>query len=179
MVVAYGLTITSMRRARGERSSAATSARRSSAAEVSATSGPLQEAALAEVRDHARQDDGHERDDRVERCEVLLARDLDVHPPDRGDQRQRQEDDRERREDAEDLVGAVRDGGLVRLLERFHDLLVVLEHVPDALGGVDDVVEVDVEVVRDVARLGALEIAERRPLRADDLAEVDDLLLDV
>src|SRR5215212_7833176 len=92
IVVAYGLTITSIRRARGERSSAATSARRSSAAEVSTTSGPLQEAALAEVRDHADEHHRHEGDHAVERGHVLLARDVDVHAPDRGDQRQWQED---------------------------------------------------------------------------------------
>ena len=53
------------------------------------------------------------------------------------------------------------------------------EHVPDALGRVDDVVEVDVEVLGDVARLVALEVAERDALRPHDLAEVDDLLLGV
>ena len=73
----------------------------------------------------------------------------------------------------------MRDRRLVRRLERLHDLLVVLEHVPDPLGGVDDVVEVDVEVVGDVALLVALEVRERGALRADDLAEVDDLLLGV
>ena len=86
---------------------------------------------------------------------------------------------REGREDADGLGRAVRDRRLVRGLERLHDLLEVLQHVPHALGGVDDVVEVDVEVVGDVALLVALEVAERRALRADHLAEVDDLLLGV
>ena len=63
-------------------------------------------------------------------------------------------------------------------LERLDDLLEVLEHVPDALGRVVDVVEVDLEVLGDVAA-GALEVLQRRALRPDDLAEVDDLLLDV
>ena len=91
----------------------------------------------------------------------------------------RQDDHRDRGQHPEGLVGAMRDRRLVGRLEALDDLLVVLEHVPDALGRVVDVVEVDVEVLGDVARLGALEVAERRPLRPDDLAEVDDLLLDV
>ena len=111
--------------------------------------------------------------------DAALARDLDVHPEDRGHERQRQQQHREDRQQLQDLVDAVRDRRLVRGLERLHDLLVVLEHVPDALGRVDDVVEVDVEIVRDVALLGALEVAQRGALRPDDLAEVDDLLLDV
>ena len=125
------------------------------------------------------EDDDHEGEHGVEGRRVGLTRHVDVHAPDRRDQRQRQEHHRERGQDPEDLVGAVRDRRLVGLLERLHHLLVVLEHVPDPLGGVDDVVEVDVEVVGDVARLGALEVAEGGALRADDLAEVDDLLLDV
>jgi hypothetical protein len=39
----------------------------------------------------------------------------------------------------------VRDHRLVRVLERLDDLLVVVEVVPDPLGGVDDVVEVEFE----------------------------------
>jgi hypothetical protein len=73
----------------------------------------------------------------------------------------------------------VRERRLVRRLERLDDLLVVLEHVPHPLRRVLDVVEVEVEVLGDVARLRALEVAERRALRSHDLAEVDDLLLDV
>ena len=75
-------------------------------------------------------------------------------------------------------MSSVGQHGLVGALEALDDLLVVLEHVPDPLRRVVDVVEVDVEVLGDVA-LGALEVLQRRPLRADDLAEVDDLLLDV
>ena len=110
---------------------------------------------------------------------ATLAGHADVHAPDARDQRQRQQDDAERGEHAEDLVAAVGEHGLVGGLERLDDLLEVLEHVPDPLPRIVDVVEVDVEVVGDVARLVALEVAERGPLRADDLAEVDDLLLDV
>ena len=101
-----------------------------------------------------------------------------VHAPDRGDERQRQDDDADRGEDAEGVVQAVREDRLVGRLERLDDLLVVLEHVPGALGRVVDVVEVDLEVVGDVA-LGRLEVLQRRALRAHDAAEVDDLLLDV
>ena len=59
------------------------------------------------------------------------------------------------------------------------DLLEVLEHVPDPLGGVGQVVEVDLELLAHVALLGALERAEDGALRPDDRAEVDDLLLRV
>jgi hypothetical protein len=72
----------------------------------------------------------------------------------------------------------VRQHRLVGVLQRLDDLLEVLEHVPDALVGVDDVVEVDLEVRGHVAA-GALEVSQRRALRPNDLAEVDDLLLDV
>src|SRR3954469_8924656 len=108
-----------------------------------------------------------------------LSRDLYVHAEDARDQGQRQEDEADRGQDAERLVRAVRDRRLVRRLEALDDLLVVLEQVPHALGRVDDVLEVDVEVLGDVARLVALEVAEGGALRAHDLAEVDDLLLDV
>ena len=60
--------------------------------------------------------------------------------------------------------------GLVRRLEGLDDLLVVLERVPDPLGGVGDVVEVDLELFREVALLGPLEVAEHRALGPDDLA---------
>src|SRR4029078_95339 len=70
---------------------------------------------------------------------------------------------------------------LVRVLETLDDLLVVLEHVPDPLVGVDDVVEVDLQVAltRYETVLGVLEVAQDAALGSDDLAEVDDLLLDV
>src|SRR3989442_1137769 len=62
---------------------------------------------------------------------------------------------------------------------RLPDLLVVLEHVPDALGRVAHVVEVELVVLGEEAPLDLLEVAQHLPLRPDDLAEVDDLLLDV
>ena len=52
---------------------------------------------------------------------------------------------------------AVRDDRLVRRLERLDDLLVVVEEVPDPLGGVDDVVEVELEVLGQEALRVALE----------------------
>src|SRR5215211_1641910 len=49
--------------------------------------------------------------------------------------------------------------------------------------GVDDVVEVDLQVLAlprcEIAVLGSLQVTEDGPLRARDLAEVDDLLLHV
>ena len=68
---------------------------------------------------------------------------------------------------------------VLRDLERLDHFLVVLQHVPDALRGVHDVVEVNVHVLRHVALLTALEIAQHHTLGPDDLAEVDDLLLGV
>ena len=117
-------------------------------------------------------------DDDPERVARALARHADVHAPDARDERQRQDDDADRRQRLEDVVDAVREDRLVRRLEALDDLLEVLEHVPDALRRVVDVVEVDVQPLGDVA-LRALEVLQRGALRADDLAEVDDLLLDV
>jgi hypothetical protein len=79
-------------------------------------------------------------------------------------------------EHAQHVVDPVAEHRLVRALEALDDLLEVLEHVPDALVRVDDVVEVD--VLGDEAPR-PLEVAQGGALRPDDLAEVDDLLLDV
>ena len=73
----------------------------------------------------------------------------------------------------------MRDDGLVRVLERFDDLLEVVEQVPDPLGGVDDVVEVELQVLGQEALDLALEQPQRRALGLDDLAVGDDLLLHV
>src|SRR5918997_642935 len=138
----------------------------------------LEEATLPEVVENGRKGYDHHR--YGDREAVALAEGLgEVHAEHRGDQRQRQQHRADGREDPEDLVAAVGDDRLVGVLERLHDLLEVLEHVPDPLPRIVDVVEVDVEVVGDVAGLVALQVAEGGALRADDLAEVDDLLLDV
>ena len=71
----------------------------------------------------------------------------------------------------------MRQDRLVRGFERLDDFLVVLERVPDPLGGIGDVIEVDVEFVLQVALLGPLQVAQHRPLGSDDPPEVDDLLL--
>ncbi len=102
---------------------------------------------------------------------------VDVHPEQAGDHGQRQHRHADDREQPQDVVLAVRDGRLVRRLERLDDLLVVVEQVPDALGGVDEVVEVELEVLAQEPPHVTLEHAERRPLRLDDLPERDDLLL--
>ena len=88
-------------------------------------------------------------------------------------------DDAEDREHAEDVVLAVRDDRLVRRLEAVDDLLVVVELVPDPLGRVDDVVEVEVELLGQELVHPALEHAQRRAARLHDLAVRDDLLLRV
>ena len=103
-----------------------------------------------------------------------------VHAEEVGDERDREEDHGQHGQHLEDTVLAVADRRLVRLLECLGDLLVVLEEVPDALGGVDEVVVVDVEVLAgEVALTRALELAEHGTLRFRDLAVGDDLLLDV
>ena len=66
-------------------------------------------------------------------------------PKTRRDQRQRQDDHAERRQHAEESFRRWREHRLVGGLEPLDDLLEVLEHVPDALRRVVDVVEVDVE----------------------------------
>ena len=105
------------------------------------------------------------------------SREEDVHPEDPGDQRERQQDHREHRQDPEDVVLAVRDDRLVRALERFHDFLVVVQQVPDPLGRVHEVVEVELELLREETLDVPLEQSQRRALRLDDLAVRDDLLL--
>ena len=94
-------------------------------------------------------------------------------------QRQREDRHADDRQQAEDVVLAMREHGLVRRLEPVDDLLVVVEEVPDPLGRVDDVVEVVLEVLRKEGLDAALEDAERRALGLDDLAVRDDLLLHV
>ncbi len=102
---------------------------------------------------------------------------LHVHPPGARDEGQRQQEDREDGQDAQDVVGPVADDRLVRRLDRLDLLLVVLEHVPDPLRGVGDVVEVEVEVGGAVPADRPLEIAVHHALRAHDPPEVDDLRL--
>src|SRR5207302_1022756 len=140
---------------------------------------PLEPALEAEERDEPDAQRGHEADDRPEGGRGVEPGEVDVHAEDARDERQRQEDDAEDREDAEDVVLAVRDDGLVRVLEPVHDLLVVVEEVPDALRRVDDVVEVELELLGQEPLHPALEQAQRRALGLDDLAVADDLLLDV
>ncbi len=104
---------------------------------------------------------------------------MDVHPEEAGDERERRQHDEEDREDVEDVVLLVRDQRLVRVLERLDDLLVVVEQVPDPLARVDDVVEVELELLGQETVDLPLELSQRRPLRLDDLAVGDDLLLDL
>src|SRR5215211_4812301 len=152
--------------------------------EGSVTPRVLQEAALAEVGGHAHEDGDHHAHGHPEAgcraaCGVRSAGQADVHSEDAGEQREREDDHGEGGQYPQHLVDPMREHGLVRVLERLDDLLEVLEHVPDALGGVDDVVEVDLEVLGEVALLCALQIAQHGSLRTDHLAEVDDLLLRV
>src|SRR6266498_568527 len=138
---------------------------------------PSEPAFVPEERDHPDDRRDHEADNDPESGVGPLAGEADVHPEDARDQRQREDDHAEHRQDPQDVVLPVRDDRLVRVLERLHDLLVVVEQVPDALGGVDKVVEVELEVLREETLDVSLEQAEGRPLRLDDLAVGDDLLL--
>src|SRR5262245_14635423 len=71
------------------------------------------------------------------------AGELDVHRVQARDEGEREDDRCEHRQDAQDVVLAVLDHRLVRVLECLDDLLVVVEDVPDPLGRVDEVVEVE------------------------------------
>src|SRR4051794_25764902 len=108
MVVAYGLTMISMRFAvAGDESAAARSRRSKSLVKpVRCSDAVLEEATLAEVVEQAAQRHGHRGDDGPEGDRALLARDPDVHAPDGGDERQRQQDDAEGGEHAEGLVAS-------------------------------------------------------------------------
>jgi hypothetical protein len=106
-------------------------------------------------------------------------REVHIHPEDAREERQREQDDAHHRQDLQAVLLAVRDERLVRRLEPLDDFLVVVEQVPDPFGGVDDVVEVELEILRQEALGVPLEDTERRALRLDDLAVRDDLLLRV
>src|SRR5215207_6259549 len=136
-------------------------------------------ATVTEVAQHPHEHRHHGSDDPPEGADADIEREIHVHPEDARQERERQDHHAEGGEHAQDVVHAMRDHRLVGDLERLHDLLVVLEHVPDPLGGIDDVIEVDLQVLREVALLRALQVAQHRALRTDDLPEVDDLLLDV
>ena len=102
---------------------------------------------------------------------------MDVHPEDARDQRHGEQDHADDGEHAQDVVLAVVDRGLVRVLERLDDLLVVVEQIPDSLRGVDQVVVVGLQLLGQESLDVALEQPQRRTLRLDDLAIGDDLLL--
>src|SRR5215211_1882588 len=140
---------------------------------------PSEPALPAEKAEQPHQQHRHHGDDHPERMSRSLAGERDIHPEEARDDRQRQEHDAEDREHAQDLVLPVRDYRLVRVLERLDDLLVIVEQVPDPLGRVDDVVEVELQLLRQEPLDVALEQAQRRALGLDDLAVGDDLLLDV
>src|SRR4051794_5788410 len=95
--------------------------------------GPSQPSFVSEERDHPDDRPDHEADDDPEGRVRVLAGEEDVHAEDPRDQSQRQDDDAEDREDAKDVVLAVRDQLLVRALERLDHFLVVVEQIPDAL----------------------------------------------
>src|SRR5215210_5138074 len=138
-----------------------------------------QPALPAEQAEQAEADREHDREQRPEGVDVALSRHADVHAEEARDQRQRQQDDADDGEELQPVVRLVPDHGLVRVLERLDDLLVVVEHVPDALGRVDEVVEVEIELLGQEAGRVPLEHAQRGALGLDDLAVRDDLLLHV
>ena len=145
-----------------------TSKRRASASEP---------ALVLEEADHPDDHADHQAHDDPERCARVLAGEEDVHAEDSRDQRQRQQDHREDRQDPQDVVLSVRDHRFVRALECLHDFLVVVQQVPDALGRIDEVVEVELELLGEEALDVTLEQSQRGALRLDDLAVGDDLLL--
>ena len=83
-----------------------------------------------------------------------------------GQHRQREDDHGEHRQQPQDVVLAVGDDRLVRRLEPLDDLLEVVEEVPDPLGGVDDVVEVELELLGEEVLDASLEDAQASSARA-------------
>src|SRR5262249_18484965 len=84
--------------------------------------GASEPALPAEEGEHP--DDGHphQSEGGPERVPGVDTREVDVHPEEPGQDRERQQHDAEDREDVEDVVLLVRDQGLVRVLERLDDL---------------------------------------------------------
>ena len=104
--------------------------------------------------------------DHPEAVDLALPRHARVHAEQAGHERQRQEQHRQHGQDPQDPVLALVDDRLVRALQRLRDFLVVVEHVPDALGGVDEVVVVDLEVLGQEPRGVALQQPQRRDAAA-------------
>jgi len=134
-------------------------------------------ALVLEEADHPDDHADHQAGDDPEGEAGPLARKEDVHAEDPGDEGERKQDHGEHRQDPQDVVLAVRDHGLVRALECFHDFLVVVQQVPDALGRIDEVVEVKLELLGEEALDVPLEQSQCGTLWLDDLAVGDDLLL--
>src|SRR5436190_17783121 len=107
----------------------------------------LEPALVPEEREQPEERDDHPGEDHPERPDRVVARETNVHPEEAGDEREREEDHAEDRQQPQDVVLAVREHRLVRVLERLDDLLVVVEVVPHALRRVDDVVEVELELL--------------------------------
>src|SRR6187200_1329929 len=135
-----------------------------------------QPAPPAEDAEECNPEHDHQPDYDPKALGATLARDMRVHPEDARDQRERKQNHADHCEELEPVLLPVRDDRLIRILERLDDLLVVVEEVPDALGCVDDVVEVELEVLGEEALGVALEQAQGRTLGLDDLAVRDDLL---
>src|SRR6476619_785988 len=105
MVVAYGLTMTSIRlRWTGAVRAEDSTSRSSSSIAIAAVSEP---AAAAEVSEHAREQGDNRADKDSEGVDRALAGDADVHAPNARDERQRQDDDADRGERLQDVVDAV------------------------------------------------------------------------
>ena len=68
----------------------------------------------------------------------------------------------DRGQDPQQVVEPMRQHRFVGRLQGLDDLLEVLEHVPDALGGIGQVVKVDVQLLPEVVLLRALQAPGRR-----------------
>src|SRR6476619_5439196 len=139
----------------------------------------LEPAAPAEEAERGGGDADHRPHDHPKPFVRPEAREVHVHPKDAGHERERQQRHADDGQQSEDVVLAVGEHRLVRRLETVDDLLVVVEEVPDAFSGVDDVVEVELELLGEERLDAALQYAQGRALGLDDLAVRDDLLLHV
>src|SRR5215203_4954092 len=92
-----------------------------------------QPSAPAEDAEKRDPEDDHQADHDPEPFGAALARDVCVHPEDARDQREREQDHTDDSEKLEPVLLAVRDDRLVRVLERLHDLLVVVEEVVEQI----------------------------------------------
>ncbi|CDN41760.1 hypothetical protein BN871_AL_00070 [Paenibacillus sp. P22] len=127
---------------------------------------------LAEQEQHAAAQHKHEAHDEVEAVIEMLSRQMgEVHAVDAGNERQRHEDRRQRREHAHDLVGAAGQAGLVSLAQVRHEVAVRIKRLGDLDRILVDVAEVLLQLVVDQAQILFVQRGDDVALRAEHLLE--------